>query len=431
MGTIATRPVVRWLVPIALIGAIALIATMTAIIRNGARTSLPPRSAASLLVGLATSNAKGLSGTVVERADLGLPALPSGIGGDGSADWAQLLTGSHTLRVWTSGPSMSRVALLGSLGESDIVRNGQDVWTWSSRDNAASHLRLPAASALHTENAPRPGGSTGSPPTIDKVPGVMPLPSGIASLLPGTPEQALNAILGILDKTTSVTNAGGVTVAGRPAYQLAIAPRDAASLVASIRIDVDSAEYVPLRLRVFARGYAKPAYEIGFTQVSFDQPDPELFRFEPPEGAKVTQVPGPSGTDSTGPAQSGNAGTPQVTVAGSGWSTVLGVRAGVPMPRRYSDYSPGDTGSAAGLGAVVGKLPRVSGAWGSGRLMATKLLTVLITDDGRLYVGAVTPSTVYAAAGSSTGWFRPGGAPDKKAPAQKAPAKPTPSPAHT
>ena len=114
MGAIATRPVVRWLVPVALIGAIALIATMTAIIRNGTRTSLPPRSAASLLVGLATANTKGLSGTVVERADLGLPALPNGIGGDGSADWAQLLTGSHTLRVWTSGPSMSRVALLGS-----------------------------------------------------------------------------------------------------------------------------------------------------------------------------------------------------------------------------------------------------------------------------------------------------------------------------
>src|SRR5215813_13418070 len=222
MGAIATRPVVRWLVPVALIGAIALIATMTAIIRNGARTSLPPRSAASLLVGLATSDAKGLSGTVVERADLGLPALPNGIGGDGSVDWADLLTGSHTLRVWTSGPSMSRVALLGSLGESDIVRNGQDVWTWSSSDNAASHLRLPTAAAGHAESTPRPDGSTDSPPKIDKLPGVMPLPSGIASLLPGTPEQAVSAILGILDKTTSVTNAGGVTVAGRPAYQLAI-----------------------------------------------------------------------------------------------------------------------------------------------------------------------------------------------------------------
>ena len=40
----------------------------------------------------------------------------------------------------------------------------------------------------------------------------------------------------------------------------------------------------------------------------------------------------------------------------------------------------------------------MSGAWGSGRLLQTSLVSVLITDGGRVFVGAVQPSVLYAAA---------------------------------
>jgi hypothetical protein len=40
----------------------------------------------------------------------------------------------------------------------------------------------------------------------------------------------------------------------------------------------------------------------------------------------------------------------------------------------------------------------VHGAFGSGRIVRTTLLTGLLTDDGRLYVGAVTPEALQAAA---------------------------------
>jgi hypothetical protein len=40
----------------------------------------------------------------------------------------------------------------------------------------------------------------------------------------------------------------------------------------------------------------------------------------------------------------------------------------------------------------------VQGAFGHGRLLRTTLLTVLLTDDGRLYAGAVTPQAIQAAA---------------------------------
>jgi hypothetical protein len=147
MRSFATRPALRWLVPLGVVCAIALIAAMTAVIRSGASASLPPRTAAQLLVALSDADTTGVSGTVVERADLGLPALPNNIGGDGTADWSLLLSGSHTLRVWSAGPTMSRVALLGALGESDVVRDGPDLWIWSSADNEAQHLRLPSGPA--------------------------------------------------------------------------------------------------------------------------------------------------------------------------------------------------------------------------------------------------------------------------------------------
>jgi hypothetical protein len=45
-------------------------------------------------------------------------------------------------------------------------------------------------------------------------------------------------------------------------------------------------------------------------------------------------------------------------------------------------------------------LTPVSGAWGKGRLLESSLLSVLVTDDGRLLAGAVAPDQLYAAAGS-------------------------------
>ena len=52
------------------------------------------------------------------------------------------------------------------------------------------------------------------------------------------------------------------------------------------------------------------------------------------------------------------------------------------------------------LNALLSSATPVSGTWGSGRLLRTSLVSVLITDSGRTFVGAVQPSVLYAAAGS-------------------------------
>jgi len=146
MSIMTSRPVLRWGVPAGLVvvvlGGGALITTMQA----SADVRLPPRSAAQLLVDLQTARLDGLSGTVVERADLGLNGLPAGLAGAAGAgpaglDLTSLISGTNTMRVWYSGKDKARIAMIRSNGESDIVHNGADTWVWNSRDNSAVHYK--------------------------------------------------------------------------------------------------------------------------------------------------------------------------------------------------------------------------------------------------------------------------------------------------
>jgi hypothetical protein len=55
-------------------------------------------------------------------------------------------------------------------------------------------------------------------------------------------------------------------------------------------------------------------------------------------------------------------------------------------------------GSAGGItGGLLGSAARVSGPWGSGQLIRTSLVNVLLTGD-TIYAGTVDPSVLYAAA---------------------------------
>ena len=55
------------------------------------------------------------------------------------------------------------------------------------------------------------------------------------------------------------------------------------------------------------------------------------------------------------------------------------------------------SGGAAQLEQILRQLPQVSGEWGSGRLLAGTAFSAVLTDDGRLAVGSVTPEVLYAA----------------------------------
>ncbi|MBQ1073532.1 hypothetical protein KBX06_10215 [Micromonospora sp. C31] len=367
MSVLKSRPVLRWLVPVTavatVIGGGAALGTFAA----QAEPSLPPRTAAQLLVDLQTARLEGLSGTVVQRADLGLPPLAGLVAGDGLTG---LLTGTHTLRVWHSGPDRQRVALVDTLGEHDVIRNGRDVWTWSSRSNTATHRTLPEGTGAE------------------------------APQLPVTPGEAADRALAAIGPSTEVSVGRSATVAGRSAYELVLAPRDAASLVHQVRIAIDARQHVPLRFEVFADGSDKPAFEMAFTQVSYARPDAGQFAFNPPPGVKVTEeTAGGRPADAPGKRHADGA-RPEVRTVGESWATVVVARldgAGTPADRPASPgrAANGPTGDPA---ALLGALPKVSGDWGSGRLLTGKLFSALLTDDGRLIAGAVTPERLYEVA---------------------------------
>jgi outer membrane lipoprotein-sorting protein len=353
----------RWAVPavaaVALVGVAPLVHAVTA----SAQGSLPPRTAAQLLVDVSHAKVQALSGTVVETTDLGLPALPTiaGRGGD-AASFSSLVSGSHTMRVWYAGPDQQRLALLGQLGESDLVRNGTDLWAWSSQSNTATHWTVPAGEH----------GTSGTPVS----------PAGPAM----TPQQAADAALKAIDPTTQVTTDPTATVAGRPAYVLSLVPRDSRSLVGSVRIAIDGATHIPTRVQVFARGAAAPAFQVGFTSFSTATPDASVFGFTPPPGATVKHSTLPAKrahrTDSSAPSGA------SPTVVGKGWTTVL--VASLPADHQAS-------GQPSQLQGILDKLPTVSGSWGSGHLLRSALFSAVLTDDGRVAVGAVAPQQLYDA----------------------------------
>jgi outer membrane lipoprotein-sorting protein len=359
-------PALRWAVPV---GAVVAIGAGVAFTSGSADAAaqLPPKTAAQLLVDLAKAPERPLSGTVVETAKLGLPELPN-VGGGGTS-LQSLVTGSHTARVWYGTDHKARVSLVGDLAETDVVRNGDDVWLWSSTTREARHYTV-------KEHDQEP---SATPPAVATDPAA-------------AAKQALAAI----DPSTEVAVDGTGYVADRPVYELSLTPRDARSLVGSVRLAVDSETSVPLRVRVFARGGQEPAFETGFTDVQFQQPAASVFSFTPPPGAKVVQggMPGSdaaragSGTGTAKPATPSTGDRPNIV--GKGWTSVA-VLKGVDL---------GAVGQDATAGALLRGTTPVTGPFGSGRLLKTALVSVLFVGD-TAYVGAVEPAVLEQAAATS------------------------------
>ncbi|HYN30898.1 MAG TPA: sigma-E factor regulatory protein RseB domain-containing protein [Dermatophilaceae bacterium] len=375
MTAFARHPAARWLVPAT---AAALVAGGTVAARSAdADPTLPPRTAAQLLVDVQKSDVTALSGTVEQAVDLGLPELPGLSGGGGAGgpsggssaggapSLTSVLSGTHTWRVWADGPDRQRLALVDGSAETAVVRDGRTAWLWSSADKSAVRYTLPAKDA---SKAPAPGD----------------LPTD----LPRTPQEAADRALAALDPTTAVTTAGTATVAGRAAYELVLDPRTDATRVTQVRLAVDAEEGVPLRVQVWSSKADEPVVDVGFTSVSFDRPAASAFAFTPPEGATVSEgeLPTAAERDAARSAEKPDAERP--TVVGTGWSSVVVAR----LPD-----APTASGSDDPATAVLDALPRVSGDWGSGRLVDGTLVSVVLTDDGRVAVGAVPPSALYAA----------------------------------
>lgn len=385
----------RWAVPAAAVVIVGGVIAGSAIGVAQASPDLPPKTPAQLLADIAAGHkVPPFTGTVVETTSLGLPALPQT---GNPTSLASLLTGSHTLKVYYQDAKHFRFALPQTMSETDIIRNGSTVWLWESERNSVTKFTLPADSAGSA-------GSAGSAVSARAHKAI-----SQANLPALTPQQAANEALAAVGKTTVVSVDSTASVAGQPAYQLVLAPKDARSTIGSIRIAIDGKTGVPLRVQVFAKGAASPAFQVGYTDLSYVAPSPANFAFSPPAGAKYNNESTP---------RAGAGATPSVPdtgfgTAGSGWLTVAEVpqsllsMARTSVPGSSASSAPpagagafgGDTQMA--INAFLGAAKPVSGSWGSGNLLHTSLVNVLFVGN-EIYLGAVQPSVLYAAVGHAT-----------------------------
>jgi outer membrane lipoprotein-sorting protein len=400
----------RWAVPAVVAGVVAAAFAVPATVAAVASDELPAVTVDELLERAAVAEKVPVSGTVVYTARLGLPDVTvSGLQGAGPLD---LLGGSTTMRVWSDGEDSSRAALLGEVSEYSVVRDGAEAWTYSSADDEAVHYVVDPADRERYEAL---ADEAAEPSVQGDVP---------------TPAEAADLALAQARISTDVETTDPVEVAGRAAYQIELRPQTDATLVDKIRVAVDAETFVPLRTQVWSvQDAAAPALEVGFTDVSFDAPEASVFEFSAPAGAEVREVvvplPDPATTkpgtfdEPTSEALGEDAG---VAVTGTGWETVveltdvdvdaiLGATAEGRLPEGstgssgaddlFEELTESEDGEMPGMpeldtGALYEQLTTpVEG----GRLLSSALLSVLVTDDGRVLAGAVPPATLEELAG--------------------------------
>ncbi|MFD9543612.1 outer membrane lipoprotein carrier protein LolA [Streptomyces sp. NPDC060022] len=403
-GTVVgRRKAARYIVPVAVAGVAAATIGLVPALASSGDPELPKITAQELIEKIAASDEEQLSGTVKVSTDLGIPSL-GGLadsfaqgatgadkGGDGTSSAApeaklmELASGTHTLRVAADGPDKQRLSILGEASEYSIVHNGDDVWAYDSKSNEAYHGQA--------EQSDRAGGKAKE----HKAPG------GV----PATPKELAEEALAAAGDTTSVTVDGTAQVAGRDAYQLLIKPKQSGSTIGSIRVAVDAENGVPLKFTLSPSSGGKAAIDAGFTKVDFKKPDASSFSFTPPKGAKVTEA------DELQAEAEKNAKADKVpedladledfkglNVIGEGWNAVAVIDtpggkglAGLPTEGTGSGDVP--EGAMQFLDALGDK---VTGDFGSGTVFKTRLVNALVTDDGKVYVGAVTKDALVKAA---------------------------------
>ncbi|MER6353238.1 sigma-E factor regulatory protein RseB domain-containing protein [Streptomyces sp. NPDC001634] len=380
------RTAARYVVPVAVVGVAAATIGLVPAFAGSGDPDLPKISAQQLIEKIAKSDVQQMSGTVKISTDLGLPnlgglqnSLASGAlsqgakGKDGSAadpssKLLELASGTHTLRIAADGQDKQKLSLLEKAAEYSVIRNGNDVWAYDSSSNEA----------YHSTGAGDHRGEKAAPKDV-----------------PATPKDFAQEALKAADKTTSVTVDGTVQVAGRDAYKLLIRPKQSGTTVGAISIAVDSKTGLPLKFTLTPASGGAAVVDVGFTEVSFAKPAASTFDFTPPKGTKVTQgdhVKGEPKAEPKGMEKSAR-GTEPKTI-GEGWNAIYVIDTGSKggMPKGSSSDNSAVSGFLDSLG------DHVSGKFGSGTVFSTRLVNALMTDDGKVYAGAVTKDALVKAA---------------------------------
>jgi hypothetical protein len=326
-----------------------------------------PVSATALKARILASAGVPYQGYAESTVDLGLPRLPS------LGEVSTLLDGTTDQYVWYCSAGRWRADGLSTAGEDDVYQTPSGSYRWNYTTNlftnviGSSPVRLPQA----------------------------------ADLLPPFLARRLTGFVSAADRLSRLPSQ---RIAGLDAAGLRIAVRDPGSTVAAVQVWADPRTGLPVRVEIFGRGTGKPLLVSGFLQVSE----------HPPAAATVTPHPAPGVGTATvvlpdlpgilngfGPQLPPRlAGLPRIAVpenltSVAAYGTGFSRFAVVPLPGR--------TGAGAMRAALAAGAASTSLGTGTGVVVGTPLLTVVLAVSGYsgpvyLLAGTVTPARLERAA---------------------------------
>lgn len=354
---------------------------------------LPDLSPQQVMVLMQGADVTEFSGTIVKSSNLGLPTLefssmmsedsiaqmeekmpaemadfvPAVIESNTLTQAIELISGSHTIRVYVSGQDKLRAQILDPMSQRDLIVNGNEFWVYDAKMATAltGTVDIEADPAKQAEAEQK----------------VLDYADSIALDL-SSPEAIADYLVSMVDETSQIQVGKDHSVAGRSAYQLIISPDSPNSLVASAAVSVDSETGMPLKVEIFSTTQVEAAMTVGFESISFGSVDQGLFSFTPPAGTSVETFDAdeliatldgyekPEGyvSDYEVPAE------PEVL--GSDWDSVVHLAA---LPADI----PQDLMATELFADMLTEVP-------GGKVFSTPLVNVLLTDSGEVYMGAVT-----------------------------------------
>ena len=381
----------RWVPSIAVPAVIAVGAIAVPLQANA--IDLPDLSPQQVMVLMQGADVTEFSGTIVKSSNLGLPTLefssmmsedsiaqmeekmpaemadfvPAVIESNTLTQAIELISGSHTIRVYVSGQDKLRAQILDPMSQRDLIVNGNEFWVYDAKMATAltGTVDIEADPAKQAEAEQK----------------VLDYADSIALDL-SSPEAIADYLVSMVDETSQIEVGKDHSVAGRSAYQLIISPDSPNSLVASAAVSVDSETGMPLKVEIFSTAQVEAAMTVGFESISFGSVDQGLFSFTPPAGTSVETFDAdelmatldgyekPEGyvSDYEVPAE------PEVL--GSDWDSVVHLAA---LPADI----PQDLMATELFADMLTEVP-------GGKVFSTPLVNVLLTDSGEVYMGAVT-----------------------------------------
>jgi len=384
----------RW-TPAVVVPVLVASAIIGSKVSASADVALPDKSASQVLQLINTNPNISFSGQVTKVANLGLPNInliptisqstvdqiaknaPKGMSDfipkatvqDSLTTAIGFLSGTQKANVFVDGLTKARVQILDPMSERDLVRNGSDLWYYDAAKQTVTHHALTTAE-LAMENQGLPADAATLPFDIN------------------SPASVADYFISQATPTTTFTVGRATRVAGEAAYTLTLTPKTADSLVASVTLAIDAAHGLPLSVTVNAVGQSDPAFQVSFDSIDFSAPSASVFAFTPPAGATVSDVNAPATKSDENSSEGSWSAADQAQInelTKQGWSAV----AQIPAAQANQVLS------AIKSNPLYTDLTHaVSG----GRVFHTALLNVLITDDGRVFAGAVTEAKLLEAA---------------------------------